>query len=287
MADKSFNRAARDVGNILAMEHVNVTVPDQALATMFYVNGLGFTRDPYIDFGPANVWINVGRQQFHLPTSKPQVLRGHVGVVVPTREELHGRLARVERRLGNTRFRYSEKAGYTDVTCPWGNHIRCFDPGKFGAMQLGIPYVEFYVPKGTAAGIARFYEKIMGCRTELKRNYCDVSVGREQFLRFREKNQVPAYDGHHIAIYVSNFSAPHAYLKKSKLITEESDENQYRFQTIVDPKNGKPLFDIEHEVRSLFHPMYERHLINRNAGQSFFNYQRDRDAFTPEKLAVR
>ena len=50
------------------VEHVNVTVPDQAEATFFYVNGLGFTRDPYIDFGPFNVWINVGAQQFHLPT---------------------------------------------------------------------------------------------------------------------------------------------------------------------------------------------------------------------------
>ena len=62
-----FNRAEVDVGNILAMEHVNVTVPDQPLATLFYVNLLGFTRDPYMDFGPFNVWVNVGRQQFHLP----------------------------------------------------------------------------------------------------------------------------------------------------------------------------------------------------------------------------
>ena len=91
MAKKAFNRAACDVGNILAMEHVNVTVPDQAMATMFYINGLGFTREPYIDFGPANVWVNVGRQQFHLPTSKPQVLRGHVGVVVPDRSALNER----------------------------------------------------------------------------------------------------------------------------------------------------------------------------------------------------
>ena len=81
MAQPSFDRATQDVGNILALEHVNVTVPDQAEATFFYVNGLGFTRDPYIDFGPFNVWINVGAQQFHLPTRDPQVVRGHVAVV--------------------------------------------------------------------------------------------------------------------------------------------------------------------------------------------------------------
>ena len=43
-----FNRAEENVGNILNMEHVNLTVPDQQLAALFYVSGLGFTRDPYI-----------------------------------------------------------------------------------------------------------------------------------------------------------------------------------------------------------------------------------------------
>ena len=94
-----FNRASQDVGNVIAMEHVNVTVPDQALATFFYVNGLGFTRDPYMDFGPFNVWINVGNQQFHLPTGDPQVFRGTIGVVVPCLDELQQRLARISYRL--------------------------------------------------------------------------------------------------------------------------------------------------------------------------------------------
>ena len=34
-----------DVGNIIAMEHVNVTVPDHRVAELFYLTGLGFTRD--------------------------------------------------------------------------------------------------------------------------------------------------------------------------------------------------------------------------------------------------
>jgi catechol-2,3-dioxygenase len=273
---------AVDVGNILAMEHVNVTVPDQSIATLFYVNGLGFTRDPYMDWGPYNVWVNVGRQQFHLPTSKPQVLRGHIGVIVPNLAALTIRLNRISKRLGDTAFSFIEKPKYTEVTCPWGNTLRCYGPGAFGNIQLGIPYVEFKVPSGTAPGIARFYEQIMGCQTRLQKSFCDVSVGREQFLRFREaKSTSKDYDGHHIAIYVSNFSGPHEKLLKANLITEESDENQYRFQMIIDPKNGAPLFEIEHEVRSLHHPMYERHLVNRNPDQDFFNYQRDRDAFMP------
>lgn len=50
---------------IVSMQHVNVTVPDQGLAALFYVSAMGFTRDPYVDFDDWNMWINVGREQFH------------------------------------------------------------------------------------------------------------------------------------------------------------------------------------------------------------------------------
>ena len=62
-------------------------------------------------------------------------------------------------------------------------------------------------------------------------------------------------------------------------MTEDTIENQYRFQTIFDPDSGDALFEIEHEVRSLHHPMHERNLVNRNATQSFATYQRGGDAF--------
>ena len=281
MVARNFDRSTDDVGNILCMEHVNVTVPDQTLATYFYVNGLGFTRDPYIDFGPFNVWINVGSQQFHLPTNKPQVLRGHTGVVVPDLDALEKRLTSVSARLKDSKFAFSRSREFISVTCPWGNLIKCYAPGKFGNMKLGIPYVEFDVPTGSCPGITRFYEKVFNCTTSLRKTSCEIEVGRGQSLRFRESKKKVDYDGHHIAIYVVNFSAPHSYLKKKGLITEESDAHQYRFLTIIDPKSGKKLFDIEHEVRSLHHPMYERFLINRNSSQSFFNYQQGRDAFVP------
>ena len=109
MPRQIYNRTAGDVGNILSMEHVHVTVPDQALATFFYVNGLGLTRDPYIDFGPFNVWVNAGRQQFHLPTAPPQVLRGRTGIVVPQLGGLIERLSRVTKRLKDTAFGFKQR----------------------------------------------------------------------------------------------------------------------------------------------------------------------------------
>ena len=75
---------SEDLGNIIALEHVNLRVPDQQTATLFYIMGLGLTRDPYMNVGVDNMWINVGEQQFHLPTSTAaQVLPGYVALVLP------------------------------------------------------------------------------------------------------------------------------------------------------------------------------------------------------------
>src|SRR5258706_9864118 len=99
----TYDRRNQDVGNIVALEHVNVRVPDQVLATAFYVSGLGMTRDPYVMVGIENMWINMGQQQFHLPTGPPQVVPGHVGVVVPDLDALAARLDSVRPALAGTK----------------------------------------------------------------------------------------------------------------------------------------------------------------------------------------
>ncbi len=98
--------------------------------------------------GDGNMWINVGRSQFHLPTGNPQVLRGHTGIVIAGRAALLDRLAAVRERLAETRFSFSERDDHVEATCPWGNRMRCYepDPARFGPVNLGIPYVEFDVP---------------------------------------------------------------------------------------------------------------------------------------------
>ena len=41
-----FDREAENLGNVTMLEHVNVEIPNQALASNFYLVGCGFTRDP-------------------------------------------------------------------------------------------------------------------------------------------------------------------------------------------------------------------------------------------------
>jgi hypothetical protein len=283
----TFDRRVQDVGNIVQLEHVNVKIPSQQIATSFYVVGLGFTRDPYLMVGLENMWINLGQQQFHMPTGNPQVARAHIGLVVPDLEALTARLASVKEALAGTAFQYGVEDDYVAVTCPWGNQMRVHAAGpRFGHMTLGMPYVEFPVPRGGAPGVARFYERVMDTRTSLDvvkgMPAARVWVGSGQQLVFRETDaRIPEYDGHHIAIYVSDFSGPHDRLAEHGLISEESNPYQYRFVKIVDPDDGKLLFEIEHEVRSLTHPMYMRPLINRNPVQRQRTYAPGRDAFTP------
>ena len=279
---KNFDRSKEDVGNVQLLEHVNVTVPDQGLASMFYVTGLGFTRDPYIDFGTFNMWVNLGDQQFHLPVSKPQVVRGHVGVVVPELEGLLKRLGFAGKALSETSFQFKEEGDHVELTCPYGNTIKAYEPDRFANMDLGMPYVEFNTPPGSSKGIAKFYSSVIGCPTSIESDLVRVAMGHNQELIYRETDQpLPEYDGHHIAIYVSNFSGPHQWLAERDLISEESDQFQYRFQKIVDPDSGELLYEIEHEVRSLSHQMYRRPLVNRNPATNFFTYRRGNEQFSP------
>ena len=69
------------------------------------------------------------------------------------------------------------------------------------------------------------------------------------------------------------------------MITEESDRCQYRFEDIVDLDSGKVLFTIEHEIRSMTHPLYARPLVNRNPAQTNRNYVAGRDAWVPDAMA--
>jgi hypothetical protein len=289
---QTYDRAAEDLGNAIHLEHVNVTIPDQRLATLFYIAGLGLTRDPYMMTSDNNMWVNVGRSQFHLPTAAPQVLRGHTGLVIEGRAALLDRLAAVRNKLADTKFSFAEHNDHVEATCPWGNRVRCYEPdaARFGRITLGIPYVEFDVPVGTAKGIAAFYPAMIGAPATVANGdgtLARVKVGKDQYLVFRETDRpLPDFDEHHVQIYVVDFSGPHRRLGARNLVNREDNQYQYRFRDIVDLDSGQLLFTIEHEVRSVTHPMFLRPLVNRNPLQTNRNWASGHDqlswAMAPE-----
>ena len=291
MKTQQYDRDAQAVGNIVHLEHFNVIINDQRLATLFYVVGLGGTRDPYIFMGLENMWVNYGRTQVHLPSRgtqpKPQVLRGTAGFVVPDLEALKKRLDHAAAELKRvmpevrTKFAWREKGGLVEATCPWGNRIRCHAPApEFGRTELGLAYVDFDVPEGSGEGIARFYNEIMRAPARFNKNRASVNLGRDQHLYFTETaGSLPEYDNHHIQVYIADFASPYHWLKERGLINMETDAEEWRFQWITDPRDGRRLFQIEHEVRSMKHRLFNRPLVNRNHGVTNLNFVPGSDPF--------
>ena len=282
MATKpQFDRTDEDLGNIVELGHVNVTVPDQSKAIGFYVVGLGLPRDPYLMAGLENMWVNVGRGQFHLPSrGTPQVVRGTTALVMPDLDALLKRLEYATKYLEGTKLSFKAVGDAIETTCPWGNRIRIHapDPARFGQLRVGMPYVEFDVPAGTdLAAIARFYREILGgiagVAQDARGPYAWASMSADSKITYRETDKpLPPYDGHHIQITLADLSGPHKKLVERGLITEESDQHQYCFVDIVDIDTDKPLFQIEHETRSMRHPMFNRAYVNRNPDMNNRNF---------------
>ena len=287
MLERHYDRAAQDIGNIVNLGHVNVCIDDQHVATRYYVTGLGLTRDPFLNTGAGNMWINVGMSQFHLPMGTPEILRGVIGLVVPDREALLDRLTHVRKALAGTKFDFRESNDCVETTCPWGNRIAVHTPDeeRFGRIALGMAYVRFDVRPETAARIARFYREVLHAPSSVIKNGAGpearVQVGEKQYLYFRETDAPEQpYDRHHVQIYLSDFSGPHRRLKELGLVTMETNEYEYRFQDVIDLDSREVLFTVEHETRSQTNPMYGRPLINRNPAQTNTDYKPGHDGMS-------
>jgi hypothetical protein len=214
-------------------------------------------------------------------------------MVVPDLAQLAQRLAKVAPLLQRTAFTFEDRGSHVAATCPWGNRFRCHAPAsEFGDTGLALAYIEFDVPAGAAEGIARFYAEVMGAPGQVLDSggarTASISAGRDQRLLFRETTAaLPDYDGHHMQIYLADFSGPYKRLIERGLVTKETDAHEWRFMDIVDPQTDRktdrkttgPLFRIEHEVRSMKHPLFGRPLVNRNHAQSNSNYLRGQDTF--------
>src|SRR5262245_55445909 len=211
MTTRHFDRREQDLGNMLLLEHVNVRVPDQQLATLYYIAGLGLTRDPYLMVSVENMWANAGQTQFHLPTGAPQVVRGPVEIVLQDFDAVPARLEAVRPKLEGTKLSYQVGDKRVMTTCPWGNPVHLIPPGPaFPDNALGIVRVDIPVGPGDADGVARFYRTAIKAPATVVEDRgapaAHVHTGQGQTLVFRETAEpIRPYDGHHIAVYIADF----------------------------------------------------------------------------------
>jgi len=206
---------------------------------------------------PAVAFSKRGAQRF----------RGEVVLVVPELQHVADSLKKVEPHLSRSQFSWAEESHCILASCPWGNRFRVHEHWDGFEKSRGIPHLRADVARNTAPSIARFYRSVFDARVDVATENAvevTVTVGPGQTLCFKETDKgVDDFDGHHICVYLANLSPSHDWLLKRNLVTSEDNVFQYRFQKIVDPETDQTLYEIEHEVRSLHHPMFMRSLVNR------------------------
>jgi len=289
---------SQDFGNIVLFEHINLEINDVFAATKFYCDFLGLTRDPFRNGSTLATWINVGYQQLHLPFSiQSQNFRGIIGILVPNIKDLIDRMDANEFQISKEKPLLSIKGVDFEngkmFIGPFGNkffiHEAIHSPPFRGS--LGIDFMELPCSRGSSSSIGNFYKNFLGALVEKKElsregdvvQAIDISIGQSQHLLFIESDNVPAYDGHHLCIYIHNFSSVFKKLEKRGLIfmnrlqsdqcgtlTQALEKFQFRFKDIIDEESGKVVYTLEHEVRSMFHPSYMRPLVNRSGNVGFY-----------------
>jgi hypothetical protein len=263
------NATSPEVGALVHFEHVNLRVDDHRPAHLYFIEGLGLTRDPYRMVGVTNMWVNAGHQQFHLPIGKPTPLPGEVALAVHDLASVQRRLERIAPLLKGSAFSCRAERGTLATTTPWGHAVRVHSAARFpGNLPQSVPFVTFRVPPGTAEGIARFYRELLYCPADVAggrgARRALVNVGPHQQLRFQETPGARVIDcTNHVAVYLARYHEVHDALHARKLVTEADAREQFRFQDIVHPESGKLLFRFEHEMRSLYHPEFHKPLVNR------------------------
>lgn len=278
LPDKTIAIEVAQMHGIVSMEHVNVRVPEQALAALFYVSAMGFTRDPYLDFDDWNMWVNVGREQFHTPKGEPQVFRGEINIRMPSLDDLERRLSRLSERFVGSRFCFRSTDSGIDVTCPWGNRLACRE-ARAGEYPMGVERIRIQVPEGSMGAIAHVYGALLGTQVEQMNSGLQVQAGHSQTLLYEASDIAPLpYDGHHLAIYIEDFEQAHARFKSEGLVSAQTPPHEFRFVEFRDASSKETVWQLEHEVRSTNHPMYGRELVNRNPANTLFNYTRGREA---------
>lgn len=261
-----------EIGGIVHLEHINFIVDDHELATVFFMNGLGLTRDPFKRADETNMGVNVGNQQFHLPKrGATPPFPGEIGIVVPDLPGIKNRLARLQGmgRFDGTPFAVSDMGNSCHLVSPFGVVMRLYAAGTTPSLKpLSISYVDISIPKGAAKQVTDFYREWFNCpavRTVIDDEVTAfVPVGPYQSLRYRERD-CDDYDTHnfHVALYVTHYNAVHERLSNLDAFKGDGLNQTFFVKGVIDPKSGKTICGLEHEIRGIYHPDFMRPLVNR------------------------
>lgn len=263
-----------EVGGIVHLEHVNFEVEDHDLVSIFFMAGLGFTRDPYTRTDEKNMAVNVGLQQYHLPRlGRPTPpMHGVIGHITPERDAVRARFRKLEKEgvFKGTPYSYKTKRGYHEIVSPWGVTMRLHPTGSLPfPKMLGINYVDIPVEPGKAEPILNFYKRVMRATGSIEKiggkKAASVVMGPYQWTRFIETKGLKDYDNNtfHIAYYVSHYNDVLDTVDAADAVIAGGQNQIFFFEKIFDPDNGDVIYSLQNEVRSFYHEDFMRPLVNR------------------------
>ena len=144
--------------------------------------GLGLTRDPHLMAGLENmVRERRWRPLFFFEPRHATSCRGCTkALLMPDLDALLKRLHLAQQYLEGARFSFREAGDAVEATCPWGNRIRGStrpNPSRFGAMRVGMPYVEFELPRAPSLQpLAKFYTDVPWVRSPGRQRRAEVPM---------------------------------------------------------------------------------------------------------------
>jgi hypothetical protein len=270
--------------------------------------------------GPRIIHANMGLSQIHMPidATTPQTWTGKVGLAYSQIE-----FGKVWALLSTQSEWHAEKVSATEIATvgPHGNryHLHVVDDAWISASRArgsihrgqkdtegntcdgddshcaGILYVTVNVAPGKAARIANFYRAAFGASPVIEATgagqSCTVPIGTaehgQSIIYLDTEGDLPAYDGHHLAIYLDDYPGGYTASAENDLIwnnprfndmpktAEEAMElAQFRMKDIVDmdtvrifaisvliqlalsdrwrdvaTRQGEVLLELEHEIR--------------------------------------
>ena len=263
-----------NVQGILHLEHFNFEGADHNLATVFFMNGMGFTRDPYRRTDETNMGVNIGMQQFHLPQrgNPTPPFFGEVGLVVPDLPVLKARLDRLADmgKFDGTPYHLTVLDENTmRVISPFGITLKLHAAGSLPFLKpLGLSYVDIPVKPGKAVLLEKFYRELLNTPTEFLdidgENSLKVTYGPHQYVRFRER-ELEDYElySFHVAYYVTDYNAYRDRVIEQGSLQGEGRGQVFFFDGPFDPDTGEEILKFTQEVRSVYHPDFMRPLVNR------------------------
>ena len=261
-----------EVGGILHLDHINLQVSDHDLATIFFIGGLGLTRDPFRRADETNMGVNIGLQQFHLPRrGATPPFPGLVGLIVPDLDIIRLRLSRLNKlqKFKDTPYKANFDDNTAKIISPFGFCIRLHSSNSMPFLRpLGIGYVEIPVPNGVVDDILKFYREVFHSIATIENRdgnkTAAINVGPFQKLYFIEK-ELDSYElyNFHISFHVTHYNRAREIIKERGALMGTGEGEVFFCDKIFNPDTGDYIFSMTNEVRSVYHGDYMRPLINR------------------------